>query len=241
MTTAVNSIAGYNQFLNDGFGSTSDYFNLNNTTGTSGNLFNTYNSGYTTGSYGTYGAGIYGSTSGQLQYNYDLNNQAQSYYVKQNSGQATLAYQCKAIADVISEGQEDEVLTEFNELVSTLKSQPQYAQCNDQELKAIAQDVFANMTGMSLTDAIKTNCESSFKTGLNLLNPFDRDSVSKEDLLAEVNGTKKKAGSGISKALGGAASVGTVAAGAGIGFAVGGPIGAVVGAGIGWIATNFLS
>lgn len=230
MTTAVNSVGNY------GYNNSEDYFGLNSGNTAYGTA-DAYGSLNTYGGYGNYG-NIWGGSTQILQNQYDYNNTYNSYNNKYNSEQLSVQDQCAAIATVISNGQEDEVLSEFNELVATIQSQPQYAQCSEQELKAIARNLFQSVTGVSLTDAVNANCSSSFKTGLNMLNPFDKDTTSKEDLISEISGTKKKEGAEIAETAGKVTAVAAPAVGAGIGFAVGGPIGAAVGAGIGWLATK---
>ncbi len=214
MTTGMNALnpVGF-------YSSGDDYFGLTGAT-------NTYNG---------VSSNIWNNSTQNLQYQYGYNNTYNAYNNKYASQQLTIQDQCTSIATVLSNGQEDEVLSEFNELVSTLRSQEQYAQCSDQELRAMAKNIFQNMTGISLTDAINQNCSSSFTTGLkNVLNPFGDDSVSKEDLLAEINGTKKKKGADASKVVGEVAGIaGCAAGGAGVGFLVAGPVGAAVGGVIG--------
>ena len=132
---------------------------------------------------------------GQMQYQYDMNNQYQGFNIRANAQQLTITDQCRVLAELISEGKEDEIMENFKELEATLKSQPQFAQCTDKEIKAYAQNMFAQSTGMSLTEAIKQNCKSNFSTGLSAGFFFGNgDTTSKEDLLAEINGTKKPTG-----------------------------------------------
>ncbi|MDD3237581.1 MAG: hypothetical protein PHV37_05730 [Candidatus Gastranaerophilales bacterium] len=217
MTTAVNSVGNY------AYDSTQDYFGLNSGTSTATSTSSLYNS-----------SNIWGTNSA-----YGYNNPYLAYNNKMGAQNLAIQDQCAAIATVVGGGQEDEILEEFNELVTTLKSQDQYSQCSDQELKAVARNIFQNTTGVSLNEAINKNCSGSFMTGLkNAINPFGDDKTSKDDLISEINGTKKKKGANEAKVVGSAIGIaGAAAAGAGIGFAVGGPIGAAIGGAIGGVGS----
>lgn len=188
MTTAVGSVTSAYTDYNNVYGTAADY--TGNYSDTSNSLFsNPYSYGY------------YGPSSSQVQNYYDMNNQYMSYSNKNSAQQLTLKDQCTSLAQVISEGQEDAILTEYNELVSTLASQPQYQNCNEQELKAVAKQIFQNTTGISLNDAINQNCSGNFATGLK--QGFflgNADSISKEQLISEINGTPMKGGA--SKVIG---------------------------------------
>lgn len=197
------------------YNSGDDYFGLSNpnmaaSTGTT-NIFGT------TGSYGGYYGvpqNLVNDPKGQMEYQYDMNNTASSYNVKNNAAQMTITDQCTTMASLISEGKEDEIMTKFEELESTLKSEPQFQKCSDAEIKAYAKNMFAQTTGMSLEDAINKNCQGDFSTGLTSgFHWGNADSTSKEELLAEINGTKPPTGAAkafgtILGAIGGAVCLG---------------------------------
>ncbi len=149
---------------------------------------------------------LWNDPAGQMQYQYNMNNQYQSYNNKANAGQLAVTDQCKVIAELISEGKENEIMENFVELQETLKSMPQYAQLSDKEIKSYAQNIFAQTTGVSLTEAIKQNCKSNFSTGFTSgFHLGNADNISKEELLAEINGTKPPTGAAktFGKILGG--------------------------------------
>lgn len=237
--------------INGSFGCGTDYFGLGATG--ADNFFGT-NSIYNNGSYNPYmmtGMGavpqsLWNDPLGQMNYQYDMGNTANSYMIKNNAQQVSLTDQCNALASVISDGQEDEIMKEFVELENTLKSQPQYAKCTDQEIKGIARQYFQAVTGKSLTSAIDQNASGDFATGFKkTFNLFGDDEVSKEDLLSEINGTKLKRGADATKTVGKIAGIATyAAAGAALGTfipipVVGNIIGGVAGAAVGILKSLF--
>lgn len=219
--TAMYPTTGY---YNNG----DDYFGLSSTAGN--NIAGTsiysnpgvYNPYMTPGMY-SMPQNLWNDPKGQMQYQYDMSNTANGYGIKNNAQQISLTDQCTALAQVIGSGQEDEILKEFNELSATLKSQPQYAQCSEQEIKGLAKQYFQAVTGLSLNDAIENNASGDFETGFKKsFSLFGDDNESKEDLLAEVNGTKLKRGAEATKVVGEVAGVASYAAiGAGIGASLG--------------------
>lgn len=221
-----NLYSGYNYNATDNFYGTNSIYN-------SGYNYNPY---LMTGM-GTMPQNLWNNPVGQMNYQYDMSNTANSFGIKTNAQQISLTDQCNALAQVISDGQEDEIMKEFVELENTLKSQPQYAKCSDQEIKGLARQYFQAITGKSLTSAIEQNASGDFSTGFKkVFSMFGDDSVSKEDLISEINGTKLKRGAEETKIAGKVAGALTYAGvGAGIGAAVtlGNPIGAVVGGIIG--------
>lgn len=236
---------------NGSYSSGDGYFNLNScTNNNNASIYGATNPYTATNTYNPYMAmntnmynpymmgGMYSTTGMQTQYN--LNNQWQSYGIKANAQQIALTDQCNALAQVLSSGQEDEIMKEFNELENTLKTQPQFAQCTEQEVKAYAKNYFQSITGISLDKAIEENASGDFTTGFKkTFSLFGDDSTSKEDLLATVNGTRLKRGAEETKVAGEVTGiVAKVGAGAALGLAVtlGNPIGAVVGGAIGGIA-----
>lgn len=239
MTNGINGVASMypsNGYYNCG----DDYFGLNSLA--NNNIANSSIYG-TTGAYNPYMTpgmysipqNLWNDPKGQMQYQYDMNNTANGYGIKSGAQQVSLTDQCSALAQVIGSGQEDEILKEFNELSATLKSQPQYAQCSEQEIKGLAKQYFQAVTGVSLNEAIENNASGDFETGFKKsFSLFGDDNESKEDLLAEVNGTKLKRGAEATKTVGEVAGVAAIAgAGAGIGAAVGTFVFPVIGTGVG--------
>lgn len=211
-----------------------DYFGLyNNYNNTAGSVFNT-------GSMMSGMMNYYGNSTQQIQQYYNMNAQQQGYMNMGNVQNADIAKQCTAISTVISQGQEDQVMAEYNQLVDAIRNQPGNQMYTESQIKSLADSAYYNATGKTLTDVIEQNCDSSFETGFNIINPFDNDKTSKEELIAELNGTKVKDGTGAAKvagnAAGGAAAAGVIGAGIGTlicpgpGTLIGAGVGAVVGA-----------
>jgi hypothetical protein len=138
---------------------------------------------------------------------------------------------------MIASGREDDIYKEYQKLLETMKTQPQYATLDEKQLAATAKTVYQNATGTSLTDAIEQNCSGSFATGFKkAFNIFGDDSVSKDELLEKINATPKSRGAEAKEVTGKVVGVAsTAAAGAGIGFAIslGNPVGAGIGAAVG--------
>lgn len=188
------NVYGYNYGQNFGFGNTNYACNPGYNTGGYG--YNTYPGMY------QIPQNLWNDPIGQLEYQDNLNQQSGAIYNRNSGQQLEVSNQCRVLASLIGEGKENEVLKEFQEIETALKGQQQYSKCTDQEIKAIAQSIFQQSTGVPLVDAINQNCKSNFETGLGTgFFLGNADSVSKEDLIAEINGTEPPHGG--SKIVGG--------------------------------------
>ncbi len=205
-------------------------------------LFNTNSymgySGYSVPFMGTYGYNQDPTAvEGQLEDNYSIYTTQQGYQNQQNVEQLDWAQLSANITTLLSQGRTDDAMTEYKKLEASLAAAPQYANYNESQIKAIAQQVYAQSTGITLTDAIDSSCSDSFvqglKQGIPIFGQLFAQGNSKEDALSEVTGVEKSAGAAFAEGAG--ATLSSAAAGAGIGVCFGGPVGAAIGGVIGGV------
>ena len=235
--SAVTGLTGY-----------TDYSALNGIAGTySGGInysvpiFNTYS-----GLYGYYYGMDVDDAKENLQNNYDLSTLQQSYNNKQSVQTLDWSQLCANISTLLQQGRTDDAIIEYNKLTKSMSEASQYQGYNDSQIKALAQKLYAQTMGTNLVDDIDANSSSSFvqglKAGVPIFGTFFAQGNSKEDMISEVTGVNRSAGSSAAKATGTILSgVGCgAAAGAGIGALFGG-IGALPGAIVGGIIGCVLS
>ncbi len=181
-----------------------DYFGLS--TGTS----TVANSGLYSSNYGIYSTGT-NDSSVWLQQQYNNTQLSNSFTNKTNAQSSVIYDKIDVIANLISEGEEDQVLEQYSSLLDSMRSQSQYQGLSEEELSSMAKQAFKARTGVDMSSAVKENCRSDFGTGFHKTfnGLMGADSTSAEDIISEIDGTKKKSGSGIAKFVGGV--LGTVA------------------------------
>ena len=224
-----------------------DYSALNGIAGTYGGLGTNY---YSVPMFNSY-SGLYGYYYGMdvddakenLQNSYDLSTMQQSYGNKQNVQNLDWSQLCANISTLLQQGRTDDAIIEYKKLTESMSKAQQYEGYSESQIKALAQRLYAQTMGTTLTDAIDANTSSSFiqglKAGVPILGTFFAQGNSKEDMISEVTGVNKSTGSVAAKAAGTLISgIGTgAAAGAALGLC-GGPfaaVGAIGGAIIGGI------
>ena len=224
-----------------------DYSALNGISGSYGGLGSNYSvpffNSYSSGLYGYYYGMDVDDAKENLQNSYDLSTMQQSYGNKQNVQNLDWSQLCANISTLLQQGRTDDAIIEYKKLTESMSKAQQYEGYSESQIKALAQRLYAQTMGTTLTDAIDANTSSSFiqglKAGVPILGTFFAQGNSKEDMISEVTGVNKSTGSVAAKAAGTLISgIGTgAAAGAAIGLC-GGPfaaVGAIGGAIIGGI------
>lgn len=195
----------------------------------------------------------------QLEFQNTYNLKAAELQVNQNKAMAgvnvqangqNLAIQDQAttIASMITQGKNDQVIPQFNELVEMLRTKPEYLQLDDRELRATAKDYFKQVAGRPIEDMVNEHCAGGFGNAFVNTLSFGLlgSQSSKEDILANLTGTNKTNDDSVAKVAG--STLGGATTGAAIGGVIGGfcgagvfswataPIGAGIGAIVGGIA-----
>lgn len=148
--------------------------------------------------------------------------------------------QCvKNLHDKVQIGELDQIKEGFNALVeATRHAYDVDGRASEQDIKAMALNIYQQATGKSLEDEIRENNRGSFWQGLiNGLTFGIFGDKSAEENIAEVTGQPEGEGSKIARKTGGA--LGGAGTGAAIGACCGGPVGALVGGAIGGIIGLF--
>ena len=240
MTTSLTGVSGY-----------TDYSALNGIAGTYGGIYNysvpMFNNCY--GMYGYYYGMDVDEAKENLQNNYDLSTLQQSYNNKQSVQTLDWSQLCQNVSTLLQQGRTDDAIVEYNKLVKSMSEASQYEGYNESQIKALAQKIYAQTMGVSLTDDIDTYTSNSFvqglKAGFPIIGTFFAQGNSKEDMLSEVTGVNKTPGATAAKTIGSAIS--GIGGGAAIGAALGlcgGPLapltstaGAIIGGIVGGVAS----
>lgn len=191
----------------------------------------------------------------RLNYDADLRNAARE--IDYNEGKSAKNYAsatdgltgsireaCNTLQTVIVEGESDQIVAKFEEIVDMLRRSPLYERLKaefkddpvvlEKTLRNCAREQFQAATGQDLKAMLQQNCDSALANSFwNTISFGNDQKYSAEDIIAKMEGsqtpksvkTKETFGK-----IGGCTA--TTAAGAAIGF-VFGPVGAVVGGIIG--------
>lgn len=177
-----------------------------------------------TSGYGNYGyCGGFGSkeytqyAKETIENNYDVQTTRQLYSNMQSTETMSFAMQSQVIQNMLQTGRTDDALFEFNNMVNEMSGLSQYAGYTEQQIKTLAQNQYKNATGTALLNDITKYADGSFISGVKgsipIVNLFTQTN-SKNDLIAEVTGTKKSNFGTVTKIAGaatGGAAFGTLA------------------------------
>ncbi len=179
-----------------------------------------------------------------MQQQFDTNRTSQQYAVLADGQVGAIMDACRSLQAVVVEGETDQIVQQFETVVSMLKATPLYDELQkqgyhteralDRALRNCAYEQFKAATGQDLDKMISENCSgafsNSFKNGMSF---GGAQQFSKEELIARLHGYDAPNEIPTKKALGKTASVATyIAGGAAIG-SIGGPVGALIGGVVG--------
>ena len=175
-----------------------------------------------------------------MQNRFDTSRTSKQFAVLEDGQVGAIMDACRSLQAVVTEGETDQIVKQFETVVSMLKATPLYDELKaqgyhteralDRALRNCAYEQFKAATGQDLDQMIHENCSgafsNSFKNGMSF---GGAQKFSREDLIARLHGYETPNDVPAAKALGKTASVATyLGAGAAIG-AIGGPVGAVIG------------
>lgn len=213
--SAVTGLTGY-----------ADYSALNGIAGSYNGLGTNY-SIPTYGNYGYYGGYYWGmdvdEAKENLQNSYDLSTLQQSFGNKQGVQNLDWSQLCANISTLLQQGRTDDAIVEYKKLTKSMSEAQQYEGYNESQIKALAQKLYAQTTGINLVDDIDANASTAFiqgvKAGIPIFGTIFAQGNSKEDMISEVTGVSQSKGAAVAKGLG------AIAAGAGTGAAAGAALG----------------
>lgn len=174
----------------------------------------------------------------EIQYN--EGKSAKNYAAATDGQTGPMREACRALQTVIIEGESDQIVKQFERIVTSLRNSSLYTRFKEEyagdtvglemALRNSAKEQFQAATGQDLTAMIQEHCDSALANGFwNTISFGNAQKYSAEDIIAKINGTQTpKTASGnavVGKAGGVLASMGAgAAAGVAIGT-IGGPIG----------------
>ena len=159
----------------------------------------------------------------------------------------SIAEACSALQSVIIEGQTDQIVAQFDNIVDMIRRSPLYERLKEEfkndpvalekTLRNCAREQFQAATGQDLRAMIQQNCDSSIANGFwNAISFGNSQTYSAEEVIARIEGVDPSKSTQAKKVVGKIGGVTAAAAtGAAIGL-IGGPVGAAIGGGIGAIA-----
>lgn len=179
---------------------------------------------------------IWNQQLSSLQHQQSYNNQATAFYNQTNGLNLQNQNDAAVIRTLIQEGEGEEALEKINELIESLRSQPQYQGLDEETLRTMAIQQAGGLE--ALTQLIEENCDGSFKSGLlnsvDAFGLFGDHSTSKEELIARLRGTEVPKSAQTMEVAG--SVIGGMAIGAAIGTAICPGPGTVIGGAIGAVA-----
>lgn len=166
-----------------------------------------FNTGFT-GSYGTYTTSGYGlngytysgDTTSILESRYNTLQQSQAYEIGTAGNDAVISSKIDNFTSYIENGQEDNALEAYNELLEQMKLQARYSQLitedgDDTQLRAVARQLIESDAGVDLEDLIR-ECTRDAK-GVEAQKMYRGeycDSTTQEELLEQVCDIKEQEG-----------------------------------------------
>lgn len=176
---------------------------------------------------------------------------SKNYAVATDGLTGSIREACNSLQTVIIEGESDQIVTQFEKIVNSLRNSPLYERLKSEfkddpvrlemTLRNCAKEQFQAATGQDMKAMIQEHCDSELVNSFwNTISFGNAQKYSAEDIIAKVEGSqtpKSTKGKQIAGKVGGVlAGMGAgAAAGAAIGT-IGGPIGWLGGAIIGGIA-----
>ncbi len=195
----------------------------------------------------------------RLAYDAELRNVARE--TQYNEGKASKNYAsatdgltgsireaCNSLQTVIIEGQSDQIVTQFERIVDTLRHSPLYTRLQSEfkddptrlemTLRNCAKEQFQAVTGQDLKAMIQQNCDSSLVNAFwNTISFGNAQTYSAEEVIAHIEGSEPPKSEASKKIIGKVGGVtATTLAGAGVGTLICPVVGTVIGAGVGAVA-----
>ena len=155
---------------------------------------------------------------------------------------------CNALQTVIIEGESDQIVTQFERIVNSLRHSPLYTRLQEEfkddptrlemTLRNCAKEQFQAVTGQDLKAMIQQNCDSSLVNSFwNTISFGNAQVYSAEEVIAHIEGSEAPKSERTKQVVGKVGGVtATTLAGAGIGSLICPGIGTAIGAGVGAIA-----
>lgn len=164
--------------------------------------------------------GIYNPTM-QISYmnqmdQYGIDRQV-NLYTGQNNAQfkmsaqtSDIARQVRILQQEVKADHQDNIKAEYNKLLAAVKStygsqlpSSMNAEEKEAQIRAYAEQVYAQQTGAYITDEIRANSSGSFMSGLKQVITFGLgSSTTADENIAMINGTKQTKGSKAAKIAG---------------------------------------
>ena len=177
------------------------------------------------------------------QNRFDSTRSSQQYAALTDGQTGSIADACRSLQSVVIEGESDQIVKQFENIVAMLKATPIYDKLQEQgfhtdlaldrALRNCAYEQFRAATGQDLDAMIDDNCSSAaanaFKNGISFGNA---QKFSKEEVIAKLHGYTTPNDVPTRKTIG---KIGSVATAIGTGMAIGGIFGSLPGAVIGGV------
>lgn len=169
---------------------------------------------------------------------YEFNKKYEGFGYKEDAKSLVDRDEIENLKAYLTENRKDDAAEAFQEMITNLKSRPEYSKLSEKELRSMAKQIYEDTTGERLADTIDNNCNGGFWQGVcgGLTLGICSDSNNADDLKEQMLGKKKPISSTCGEVTGN--TVGGAAAGAAIGAGIGvwfGGIGAAPGAAIGGV------
>ena len=194
----------------------------------------------------------------RLAYDLELRNLARENYYQEGKAAKNYASAadgltgsireaCNTLQTVIIEGESDQIVTHFENLIDMLRRSPLYDRLQaefkddpvalEKTLRNCAREQFHAVTGQDLKAMIQQHCDGSIANAFwNTVTFGNSQTYSAEEITAKMEGSQPPRSEKTRKVVGKIGGVAaTTATGMAIG-AIGGPVGAVIGAGVGCVA-----
>ena len=173
---------------------------------------------------------------------YTEGKSAKNYAAATDGLTGSIREACNALQTVVVEGESDQIVTQFERIVNSLRHSPLYERLQNEfkddpvrlemTLRNCAKEQFQAATGQDLKAMIQEHCDSELVNSFwNTISFGNAQKYSAEDIIAKIEGSQTPKATSGKKIVG---KVGGVLAGMGAGAAAGVAIGAIGGP-IGWV------